>query len=193
MGTTKTAGADFYAKVDTNRDLFGEAAGFVASYVNDATGTVTDIGNSFAEVIKTVAGTATTASADAVAGASVVSVADATGFSDGDAFEDAAGNIYYITEINGTDFSIKGKLVANITTGDAITQVGNTGVYRVLVNIATPGDYTIIVSNPSVNMQNIAFPVEIADVTIDTVDGKVDDILNELGISATERTYKGFV
>ena len=193
MSTIKKTGVDFYAKVDTNRDLFGEAAGFEASYVNDATGTVTGVATSFAEVVKSVAGAADTAASPALTGAKTISLSDATGFVDGDTIEDANGNLYYVESINGTDLNLKSKLVEDVASSDAITQVGNTGIYRVLLNIATAGDYTVIVANPDVNMQNIAFPVTIADEVLDDAQGKLDNILNELGISATERTYKGFV
>lgn len=193
MATVKKTATDFYAKVDTNRDLFGEAAGFEASYVNDATGTVTDVTNSFSEIIRSVAGASDTASADALAGAKTISLNDATGFEDGDTIQDANGNMYYVESINGTDLNLKTKLVADVNTGDAITQVGNTGIYRVAINIPTAGDYTIVVSNPDVNMQNIAFPVTIQDEILDDAQTKLDNILNELGISGTEVSYRGFV
>jgi hypothetical protein len=193
MATIKKAGTDFYAKVDTNRDLFGEASGFEASYVNDATGTVTDVANAFSEVVRSVAGASDTASADALAGAKVISLNDATGFEDGDTIQDANGNMYYVESINGTDLNLKSKLLDDVTSGDAITQVGNTGIYRVAVNIPTAGDYTMVVSNPDVNMQNIAFPVTIADEVLDDAQLKLDNILNELGVSGTEVNYKGFV
>ena len=193
MGTVKKASTDFYAKVDTNKDLFGAEAGFVASYVNDATGTVVAIAETFSEVIKSVAGASDTCNGGALAGGYVIPVADATGFEDGDAVSDANGNIYYVESITGNDLAIKSKLVADILDLDTITQVGNTGIYRVLVNIATAGDYTMIVSNPEVNMQNIAFPVEIVSEDLDDAQSKLDNILNNLGISSAERTYKGFV
>lgn len=193
MGTVKKAGTDFYAKVDTNKDLFGAATGFEASYVNDATGTVADIAEVFAEVVKTVAGSATTSSGGALAGAYIIPVVDASGFADGDVVADANGNMYYVEGITGNDLAVKSKLAADILDADTITQVGNTGIYRVLVNIATAGDYTMIVANPVVNMQNIAFPVEIVSEDLDDAQDKLDDILNNLGISASERTYKGFV
>ena len=193
MGTIKKAGTDFYAKVDTNRDLFGEASGFDASYVNDATGTVSDVTAAFAEIVRSVAGAADTASSDALAGAKVVSLADVTGFLDGDTISDANGNMYYVESISGSDLNLKSKLVADITSGDAITQVGNTGIYRVLVNIATAGDYTLIVSNPDVNMQNIAFSVTIQDEVLDDAQLKLDNIMTELGVYAGSVAYKGFV
>ncbi len=193
MATIKKAGVDFYAKVDTNRDLFDEASGFAASYVNDATGTVVDVANTFSEVVRSVAGATDTASADALAGSRTISLSDVTGFSDGDTIQDANGNMYYVESISGTDLNLKTKLVADVTSGDTITQVGNTGIYRVAVNISTPGDYTIVVNNPDVNMQNIAFPVTIADEVLDDAQLKLDNILNELGISGAEVSYKGFV
>ena len=193
MATIKKTSTDFYAKVDTNRDLFGEASGFQASYVNDATGTVTDVSASFSEVVRTVAGGSDTASANALAGTRTISLSDASLFSDGDTIEDDNGNMYYVESIVGTDLNLKSKLVQDVTSGDTITQVGNTGIYRVVLNIPAPGDYTIVVSNPDVNMQNIAFPVTVADEIIDDAQIKLDNILNELGISGTEVSYKGFV
>lgn len=193
MSTIKKTGTDFYAKVDTNRDLFGKASGFKASYVNDATGTVTDVTASFSEIIRSVAGASDTAAADALAGSKTVSLNDITGFADGDTIQDANGNMYYVESINGTDLNLKSKLVADINSGDAITQVGNTGIYRVVINIPTAGDYTIVVDNPEVNMQNIAFPVTVADEVLDDAQTKLDNILNELGISGAEVSYRGFV
>jgi len=101
--------------------------------------------------------------------------------------------MYYVESINGTDLNLKSKLVEDVLTGDAITQVGNTGIYRVVINIPTAGDYTIVVDNPEVNMQNIAFPVTIADEVLDDAQAKLDNILTELGISAAEVSYRGFV
>jgi len=193
MSTIKKAGTDFYAKVDTNRDLFGAESGFKASYVNDATGTVTDITSSFTEIIRSVSGASDTASADALTGSKTISLNDVTGFQDGDTISDANGNMYYVESITGTDLNLKRRLVEDIASGDAITQVGNTGIYRVVVNIPTAGDYTVIVDNPEVNMQNIAFPVTIADEVLDDAQAKLDNILTELGVSAAEISYRGFI
>lgn len=53
MAANKKVGVPFYAKIDTNKDLIGKAANFRLKYIEDSSGTVTDVdtdGSTWSEV-----------------------------------------------------------------------------------------------------------------------------------------------
>lgn len=192
MSKIYKVGATITPILDSERDFFG-LTGFRASYLNKATGDVTTIVDAFSEVIKSVVGNASVASGISVAGQRMITVVDGTQFSDGDVISDAGGNFYYILEISGNTLEVKTKLKVDIADADAITEVGNTGLYKVSFSIATAGEYSILMSNPSANMQNEVVSVEVADETIDDVQTKLDEIQTELGISKTEVKFRAYV
>jgi len=192
MGRTYKVGATITPTLDSERDLFG-VTGFKASYIDKSNGTVTAVPDAFSEIIKTVDGNSSTANGIAVAGSNTITVADGSQFADGDVVEDANGNKYYLLTVTGNALETKTKLAADIADGDAVTQVGNTGLYSVSFSIPTAGEYNILMANPSVNMQNEIIPVTVANEVLDDAQTKLDDIKNELGITRSEVKFRAYV
>jgi len=192
--SVKKAGVPFYVKVVTDKNLFGKADGFKLSYYDesDPNPVAIDVDVDFIEVMRNVEGNSSTASADAFVGDRAIVVEDGTVFADGDVVQDANGNIYYVETISGNTLHIRGKLVADIASGDTITQVGNTGIYQAPLTIDTPGNFTIEVANPEENMENVAFSVEVVEETLDDAQEKLDAIMDELGAVRAKVRYKVF-
>lgn len=78
-----------------------------------------------------------------------------------------------------------------ITGGVTLTQVGNTGVYRVALSISTPGDYTVIVRNPTINMQNVAQAVQIIAEDLTDAHTKLDTLVAAAG--SDRQYFRGFI
>jgi hypothetical protein len=192
MSRVYKTGATITPTLDSDRDYFG-ATGFRASYINKANGVVTVIPGEWAEIITTVAGNSSTANGVAIAGANTITVADGAQFSDGDVINDANNNKYYLLDVDGNVLETKQKLSADIADGDTITQVGNTGLYSNSFSIPTAGEYNIVMSNPSVNMQNEILPISIANETLDDAQDKLNDIKTELGLTKSEVKFRAFV
>lgn len=192
MGKAFKTGASIVVTVDTERDFFG-LTGFKASYIDKATGTATSIDGDFTEVLKTVDGNTASANGICLAGTRIVNVDDGTKFEDGDVISDANGNNYYILSIDGNALETKTKLKEDIADSDTITQVGNTGLYTNSFSIPTPGEYNVLIYNPSANMQNIIVPVSVQDEVIDDMQQKLDDIKSELGITRSEVKFTAYV
>ncbi len=103
--------------------------------------------------------------------------------------------IYYIDSIDtgasNDTINLRRPLRIAIGSGANITQCGNTGVYRVMLNIATVGDYTVICSNPTIGMQNVAYPVVIIAEDLEDAHTKLDQLISTTG--ASRQFYRGFV
>jgi len=100
----KKAGVPFKLKLDTNKDLTGQAANFSAYYIDDISGAKTDITTAFAE--------------------------------------------------------------------DANTA----GLYMVEVTIPAAGDYTLVINNAAIGMDNHAAPLVVVSATIEDVKAVVDSL-----------------
>jgi len=193
MSTVKKVSVPFYAKVDTDYDLFNSATGFKAEYVNDATGTVTAVVGSFNEIVRTPAGhTATVDVVGALIGATQIPIQAAGTVVAGDVISDGT-NMYYVDSVAANVIYIRQPLVASLAGTDELDEVGNTGIYRVQVTIATAGDYTLICRNPEVGMQNVAFPVTIVTEDLDDAHDKLDDIASAIGGVGGRSFYRAFV
>lgn len=131
--------------------------------------------------------------------ANVIKVTDAGGVLKGTVYLDVVDMYHYITKVDLTktpnELTIKTRLKKVIPNSSKINQVGNTGVYKVPITIVEPGDYTIIVSNPEIMMQNIAFSVQIVTEDVEDLHKRLRDILDMLGYGIDDqiRFYKGFV
>ena len=187
MADLRKAGVDFYVKVTTT--IYGEPSTFSAFYFLDSTPTVINyIANPFQEVVETVTvpHTAVVRDGPIAVGSKTITVDDAPmEFLDGEKFQDPSSNIYGIRNLNTTPGSkeiyTNGRLITQLNTSDVLTQVGNTGVYEVLVNISTPGIYTIVIKNLNYFITK-AESVEI-----------VEEDFNDLQSKITKLKYKGFV
>ena len=189
-GIYKT-GANITPTIDTDRDMYG-ATGFKAAYINKATGDTTAVAGDFTEIMLTVAAATANVSTSANIGERVIVVDDASVFEDGQVLKNGNGDFYYILNISGNSIEIKRPLTANVAVDDVLTLVGNTGLYSNTFSIANPGEFNIVISNPSVNMQNIILPISVKDETIDDIQTKLDNIATEIGIATAEVRFRAY-
>lgn len=192
MSNTFKTAATFTPTVDSNRDVFG-ATGFKISYMNKSNGTVTAVTGDLAEVLKTVDGNTAAASGLIAAGGRIIEVDDGTQFADGDTIKDANDNFHYILSITANSIEVKSPIKVDIADASTLTQVGNTGIYYINMSIPTEGSYNVIISNPTLNMQNEIVPVEIKDEVLDDVHAKLDEIKTELGLATGEIRFRAYV
>jgi len=161
MQVTKKANTDFYLKIGSTSNIYNiPVQQFRGLVINEADGTSATITNTFSEIMITVDGNTSTLSGDIPAGSNFVPVADGTQFQDGDVIT-IGTSYYYIESITGNVLKTK-EDSAGHTSGDTVTQVGNTGIYKVLMNL-TKGLYTAMISNKAINMQNTPIAIEVVE------------------------------
>ncbi len=169
MQVTKKANTDFYLKIGSTSNMYNiPTAQFKGMVINEADGTSSIISNTFSEIMLTVDGNTSTLSGDIPQGSKFVPVSDGTQFQDGDVINiDSA--YYYVESIVGNVLTTKEESAGH-TSGNTVTQVGNTGIYKVLMNLPT-GLYTAMISNKAINMQNTPIAIEVVDYsTQDIID-----------------------
>lgn len=186
----KKVNETFYVKVDSNRDAYG-ATGFSGKVVNDVNGTSFDIVAPFEEIVLPHESHSATTTAIVPVGAKVFTVSLNT-FVAGDVFE-YLGEMYYIKEVNGNVISLYERIRSEIPISSVLSQVGNTGIYRVEVTIPSIGNYTILILNDSLSIQNREVSVKIIDEDITDAHTKLDSILTKVDTISAERNYVGFV
>jgi len=171
MQVTKKVSTDFYLKVGSTSNLFNaDVTKFNGLLIDETNGTSTTISNPFSEVMKTVDGNTSTLTGDIPAGSKFIPVADGTQFTDGDVLT-IGTDYYYIETITGNVLTTKEGSEGHLS-GATVTQVGNTGIYKVLMNISTVGLYTAMISNRAVNMQNTPIAIEVVEYS-------TQDIINK--------------
>jgi len=183
-------GTPFFVELNSHQKFFG-ASGFVTKVVDLADGTITTAVNDGVEIAESIVAPATsTVDAAAAAGAKQVVVQSGGGIVDGMVFEDASGNKYYVENVIGDIIHLKFPLSDGIAFGDTLTQVGNTGIYKIELTINALGNFGIYISNPSINLRSKGIQYTIKDVVLEDVDAKLDaefaDINSKLdGITAS--------
>lgn len=169
------ANQDFQLTINSKQKHFG-VKNFDVKVVDLASGQVTKQNVDVEEVIEQIENPASAKTAqDALAGQRTIKVTDST-LADGMVFKDPNGNMYYIESVD-TDNGIittKVPLKEDIPANSTLTQVGNTGIYKVPLNIANPGKYNVVISNPEVNLRNLAAFVEVFKFDIDDIGDKID-------------------
>lgn len=178
-------GITFFPTVDTEFDKMGDASSFAVEMINAASGAVeaNAATGTYAEVMWTDPSHSGTVAGAVVIDDSVITLGAGHDFVAGDRFDDGAGNLYYITSVNGNDISIKGKLVANIADAASLASVGNTGIYKVDCQIANEGEFLVNVSHPEFGHSTVKYEIITNDV--DDVYTRLDEGLNSLGANAT--------
>jgi hypothetical protein len=170
----KKMGTPFFVELNSHQKFFG-ASGFVTKVVNLADGTITTAANDGVEIVETIANPETsTVDAAAAAGAKEIVVQSGGGIADGMVIEDANGNKYYVDNVVGDVIHLKFPLSEGIAFGDTLTQVGNTGIYKIELNINTIGNFGIYISNASINLRSKGIQYTIKDVVLEDVDAKID-------------------
>ena len=159
---------NFYPGVDTEFDRLNDTARFSSTIINMADGSVvTNEGSgTFAELIRPTNGhKSTTDGAASIGDATVTLSTTDDGLVVGDAFDDGAGNLYYISSRSGQVIGLKRPLVADIADATELDEVGNTGLYKVECQIADLGEYMVTIAHPEFG--NIALKYVVVENTMD--------------------------
>lgn len=168
-------GQPFFFNLNGHRRHFG-ATGFVIKLANLDTNEVSTIAALAPELMETISsphlGTMDVATA---IGSKSLIVAAGSNISDGDVVETPAGDMYYVEGVSGNTVTLKYPLSAPLSFGDALTQVGNLGIYNVEVVVALAGSYSIMIENPEINMRLKAIQVTVQDVVV----GDISDQMAE--------------
>lgn len=169
----KKSGTPFYLELNSHQKFFG-ASGFVTKIVDLAGGGIITAANDGVEIVEVVATPAvSTVNAAAAAGVKQLDVQSGGGILDGMVFEDANGNKYYVEKVVGDTIHLKFPLTQGIAFEDTLTQVGNTGIYKIEVTISTAGNYGIYIANPSIDLRSKGIQYTIKDVVLEDVDTKI--------------------
>lgn len=170
----------FYPGVDTEFDKLGDASSFSMIIKSMADGSdVTNLGaGSFEELTYTASGNSATTNGDALTGEKTITLASGSTLIKGEAFDDGAGNLYYITAVNGDVISLKQALVADIADGTTLNAVGNTGLYKAEAKIEDLGEYMVTISHPEFG--HIALKYITVENTLDDIKANQDANFEEL-------------
>lgn len=170
------AGQEFQITLNSRQKHFGVTQ-FTVETVSLATGEVSKDNVNVTEIIKNLNNPATaTVTSDALKGQKTINVKDST-IQDGMVFKDANGNMYYIESVDTDKSTLKTRipLKQDIAANSTLTQVGNTGIYKVPLNITKPAKYNVVISNPSVNLRSVSAFVDVMKFDIDDLGNKIED------------------
>ena len=174
----KTVNTDFFLKVLTGKNLYNvDGAGFKCYYLNESTGDITQVTEPFSEIISNVSAETATLSSD-VEGLKILPVDDIGNIKDGDVIN-IDNSYYYIESISGNNIYLNVPCDLH-SSGATVTTVGNTGIYKVKLNIPDIGDYTAFVSNANINMQNHSCSISIRDVVNDDIATSLTNLNDEI-------------
>jgi hypothetical protein len=179
----------FEITINSKQKHFG-VTNFIVKTINLNDGSTTTNNVDVTEVIEDISDPAeATVGETALRGTKTIKVADGSELTDGMVFKDENGNMYYIEEINGDTITTKMELVEDIAYNSKLTQVGNTGIYKVPMQIDAVSKYNVVISNPGVNLRNLATYVDVREHSIDDVATKIDNKSDEI-ISKIEEIKK---
>ena len=179
MITAKT-GSDFKITVNSRQKYFG-INGFVVEILNLKDGSVEKRNVEVEEVVKTIDEPATATVAEtALKGTKTIKVSDDSTIEDGMVFKDENGNMYYVVNVKDNEIEVRRELDEDIAYNSTLTQVGNTGIYNVPLNITEKGKYNVIISNPNYDLRNLATFVDVKDNDIDDIGIKIDKSVDDI-------------
>jgi len=147
--------------------------------------------NKWSEVVRPIEDNNCKADGDTLAGATKIKVKDTddnntvANFNKGDVFKVKDKDIYGYIEKVDTDngyLYVRNPITGDIADGDEIDRVGNTGVYSCELTFNETGHYTVLVDNPSIDLQNEVLKIEVTDVN-----NKIDKILDAVNITKYPR------
>ena len=162
-------------------DVYG-ATGFQLHYKLKGDTNTTDSGELWAEVTHDIQAPVTfDTNGITPIGSATIEAVTTTGIAIGQVYK--AGAVYvYISGISGTTLTLRRLTTSEIAGGTTFTQVGNTGIYETSLTLGTLGQYTLLISNPSVGLMNEATKVEVVANTIDDVAGQI--LTNDTSLDA---------
>jgi len=151
--TEAKKGNVFYPGIDTEFDAMGDASLFGLEITKASDGSVVANGveegtEAWEEIMWTANDHTGTTAGVAKTGDSVIALASGNTLVAGDRFDDGAGNLYYVVAGSDESITIKKELVADIADAAAISSVGNTGLYKVNVQLDEAGEYFLSISHP---------------------------------------------
>jgi len=180
----KKINTDFFLKVSTGKNWYNiDTTKFKGYYVNEDTGVVSSITEPFSEIINAASGNTATLSQD-VEGKKKLTFNDASGILDGDIIK-IDTSYYYVEGIVGNIITIRSACDLH-SSGSTATVVGNTGIYKVKLNIPTSGSYTAFINNASIGMQNYSCSLFLTDASN-------ADIEEQISLLADEITRSSFI
>lgn len=149
---TYNLGQNFNVVVSTKATLFGALAGdfkVVYAPVNDLTNT-TVIAGGLSEAVKSITTPREAMlSANVPYGTTLLNVDVGHDIVSGDVVEYATGHFAYVSKATATKLYLRTKTRATATSGDSISQVGNTGVYKTpYFAIPDEGEYLVTIEAP---------------------------------------------
>jgi malate/lactate dehydrogenase len=182
----KKKGIPFFVELNSHQKYFG-TTGFVTKVVDLTSGLISTVSNGASEIVEDIsdAGTATVDAAAAIKDKSIV-VQSGHSLSGGMVFEDANGNKYYIESVDDTTINLKFPLEEPIAFGDTLTQVGNTGIYKIEITIRDAGNYGIYISNPAIGLRSKGIQCTIKDIVIEDIADKIDTLAASLQTALEE-------
>ena len=171
----KKKGVPFFIELNSHQKYFG-ATGFVTKIANLTTGAVSTLPNDASEIIEPIE-TPATAVVDQAAekDARQITIQSGHTFKDGMVFKDEHNNMYYISKVDGNMLRLKFPLKEGISYGSTLTQVGNTGVYKIEVLINEVGNFGVYISNPSIGLRTKGLQYTISDIVLEDVAKSVED------------------
>ena len=93
------------------------------------------------------------------------------------------GSTYmYVNGIVGNTLYLRRPLTNSISSGTVLTEAANTGYYETTLTLTTLGQYSLIISNPTIGLLNEVTKVEIVANTVDDIYSKVN--ADNIGINS---------
>lgn len=181
MATTWKINTDNTVTIDLSPYDVYAATGFTLKYKKYG-GALTTSASVFTEIIETVSSVTITINANFDAGATSITVSDASAVAIGHVYKTGT-QYFYVTSISGNTLNLRRPLKNPITASATATRQGNTGVYEAVLNLNAIGQYTVIISNPTIGLLNEIAKLEVINNTIDDVSSQI----NSNNISTTTK------
>jgi len=185
-------GKPFEITLNSKQKHFG-VENFVVKTIDLSSGETTKKNVTVSEVVENIDDPAEgTVTETALRGTKTIKVDDDSTIEDGMVIKDENNHMYYVESVNGNEVKTRVPLEEDIAYNSKITQVGNTGIYKVPAQMDNKGLYNLVISNPSVDLRNLSAFVEVNDFSFDSIANKVDVRADEIieRINEVEQTIK---
>jgi len=160
---TKKINTDFFLKISTGKNLYNlDTTKFKGYVLDESTGDIIQFTNPFSEIINLSSGATANVTNDAIDKTDIL-LDDINGLVDGDVVEINSA-MYYISKVVGNTITLLQPI--SVSANTLISQVGNTGIYKVKLNINKIGEYTAIINNAAINMQNHSLSFSIVELDV---------------------------
>ena len=170
----KKIGTPFFLELNSHQKFFS-ASGFVTKIVNLSDNSISIAQNDATEIVEVIESPATaTVDAASATGSKQIVVQSGGSITDGMVFKDANGNKYYVEKVVGDKIHLKFPLTEGIAYGDALVQVGNTGIYKIELTINTLGNFGIYIENSSIDLRSKGIQCTIESIVLEDVNSKIE-------------------